>query len=75
MTLPYKIDPVPEFLGNNLSFYFYPFNTLVFRLNPCRIRDQESSFLNFNLTRSTPLFLGGDLRCKPEVLSSFALNL
>ena len=32
-------------------------------------------FSVFNLTRSTPLFLRGDLRCKREVLSSAALNL
>ena len=30
--------------GNNPPLYFYPFNTLVFRLNPCRIPDQENSF-------------------------------
>ena len=44
MTLPYKIDPVQEFPENNSPLYFYPFNTLVFRLNPYRIPDPENSF-------------------------------
>ena len=44
MTLPYKIDPVQDFPRNNPLLYFYPLNTLVFRLNPCRIPDQENSF-------------------------------
>ena len=45
MTLLYKkIDPVQEFPGNNPSLYFYPFNNLVFRLNPRCISNQENSF-------------------------------
>ena len=44
MTLPFKIDSVQEFPGNNPPLYIYSFNTLVFRLNPCRIPDQENSF-------------------------------
>ena len=63
-----KIDPAQEFPGNIPSLYFYPFNTLVFKLNPCRILHQKNSFhlnfLSFYLKRSTPLFRRGDLRCK-----------
>ena len=66
-----KIDPVQEFPGNIPPLYFYPFNTLVFRLNPCRIPDQEKKFSAFNLTRVTPLFLRGDLSCKHVVLFIF----
>ena len=44
MTLPYKIDPVQDFPGNNPFLYFYLLKTLVFRLNPCPIPDQENSF-------------------------------
>ena len=40
---PIKIDPVQEFPGNNPPLYLYLFNTLVFRLNPCRIPDSENS--------------------------------
>ena len=29
MTLPYKIDPVQDFPGNNPLLYFYPLNALV----------------------------------------------
>ena len=39
-----KIDPVQEFPGNNPPLYFYPFNNLVFRLNPCWAPDQEKIF-------------------------------
>ena len=39
-----KIDPVQEFPGNNSPLYFYPFNNLVFRLNPCWALDQEKIF-------------------------------
>ena len=39
-----KIDPVQEFPTNNSPLYFYPFNNLVFRLNPCGIPDQDNSF-------------------------------
>ena len=39
-----KIDPVQEFPGNKPPLYFNLFNTLVFRLNPCRIPDPENSF-------------------------------
>ena len=41
---PIEFDPVQEFPGNNPPLYFYPLNTLVFRLNPYRIPDQENSF-------------------------------
>ena len=36
--------PVQDFPGNNAPLHFYPFNTPVFRLNPCRITDKENSF-------------------------------
>ena len=39
-----RFDPVQEFSGNNPPLYFYPFITLVFRPNPCRIPDPENSF-------------------------------
>ena len=66
-----KIDPVQEFPGNNPPLYFYPFNNLVFRLNPCWAHDQEKIFLVFNLARSAPLFLRGDLKCKHVVIFIF----
>ena len=45
MTLLYKkIDPVQEFPGNNPPLYLYLYNTLILRLNPCRIPDEENSF-------------------------------
>ena len=51
MTLPNKkFDPAQKFPGNNPPLYCYPFNTLVFRLNPCRIPDQENKHVVlFNL--------------------------
>ena len=46
ITLLYKIYPVQDFPGNNLPLYFYPFNTLVFRLNrKCKKFKVENDFV------------------------------